>query len=117
MIINQITLSIASSVIFLLGVVSRRYGLASLMVMVALLVHICLSQAEDPFPYGCFFSIVVFCVLMILYGKASGKGSPIYQYSPYNPQNRLPVKWRFALLILAIVSTLITVVSLLLEER
>lgn len=115
--INQLTLSIASFVIFILGVVSRRYGVTSVMVMVTLLVHICLSQADDPFPYGCLLSITTFIVLLILHGKASGKSSLLYRYSPYNPNSRIPVVWKLAILLLSIIFILIAVIGFLLEKR
>lgn len=107
MVISELTLGIASFAIFILGVVLRRYGVASVMAILTLVARICLSQVEAPFPYGCLLSIIAFIVLLILHGKANGKRSPLYQYSPYNPNSRLSVKLKLALLMLALIVTLL----------
>lgn len=110
--IRELFLSLISFAIFIWGVATKRNGTASIIIMFALIVSICLSQSEVPFPYGCLLSIVTFVASLILHGKANGKSSPLFMYSPYNPNGRLPPKLKLALLILAIIVTLTTVIGL-----
>ena len=113
--IRELILSLISFAIFIWGLTTKYYGTASIIIMFALIVGICLSQTEIPFPYGCFLSIVLFIVLLILHGKASGKKSPLFMYSPYNSNSKLPSKLKLALLILAIIVTLITGIGLMVK--
>ncbi len=109
---RELFLSLISFAIFTWGIATKRYGTASIIIMFALMVSICLSQSEIPFPYGCLLSIVLFIVSLIMHGRAIGKNSPLFLYSPYNPNSKLPPKLKLALLILAIIVTLTTVIGL-----
>ena len=47
---------------------------------------------------------------------SSGKQSPLYQYSPYNPNSRMPLRVKFIILAVAVFVTLITILSLLVSD-
>lgn len=113
MITNDLMISIVSLSIFTLGTLSRRFGTAALSVMVVLVIDICFFKVDNPFPYGCVISIGAFVTLIVLHGKYCGKRSPIYQYNPYNPHSRLPIRIRLFLLVLGVITALITALVLL----
>lgn len=113
--IRELFLSLISFAIFIWGVATKRYGTGSIIIMLALIVSICLPQSEIPFPYGCLLSIVLFIVSLILHGKASGKRSHLFMYSPYNPNSKLSPNLKLALLILAIIVTLMTSIGFMIK--
>lgn len=108
---GELVLCIVSLCIFILGIASRRFGLASLLIISALIIGIGVLDADNPFPYGCIVSIILFVASVILHGKVCGKKSPIYQYSPYNPDGRLTIRTKLLLLMLAAIAALITALS------
>ena len=116
MITNDLMSSIVSLSIFILGVATRRYGLAGLLVMLTLLIDICVTHADNPFPYGSVVSIALFVALIICHGKSTGKQSPLYQYSPYTPNSRMPTRIKLLLLLVAAFATLVAILSLLLDK-
>ncbi len=116
MITNDLMLSIVSLSFFILGIATRRYGLAGLLVMLALIINSCVSHTDNPFPYGSVVSIALFVALLICHGKSSGKQSPLYQYSPYNPNSQMPLRVKFIILAVAVFVTLITILSLLVSD-
>ena len=115
MITNELIICTASLTIFILGILTRRFGTASVLVMLSLTIGICLSGNDSVFPYGCVTAILLFVALIVLHGKSTGKKSPFYRYNPYNPNSQLPPKIKLTLLILGIITALITVLSLILE--
>ena len=116
MITNDLMLSIVSLSFFILGIATRRYGLAGLLVMLALIINSCVSHTDNPFPYGSVVSIALFVALLICHGKSSGKQSPLYQYSPYNPYSRMPTRIKLLLLLVAVFATLVAILSLLFDK-
>ena len=111
MINHNLLICIVSFAIFLLGLATRRFGLSAILIMLSLVIAIFLSDDEVPFPYGCVVSIFLFVAAIVLHGKSAGKNSLLYQYSPYNPNGRLPIKMRLVLLMLGAIVALTTLLA------
>ena len=117
MISSDFVQSIVTLLIFLGGVLSKRHGTASFLVMIAFVLNLCFSENDRPFPYGSFVSIVCFVVLLILHGRLKGGNSLLYKYNPYNPNSYLSPRIRYLLLMIATIASLATVVVLMLERK
>jgi hypothetical protein len=101
---GELILCISCTLVFLLGLLTRRFGTAGGVVLLLLLVNICISSPDSRTPYGSVLSIILFTTLIVLHSKSHGKKSPLYRYNPYNSQSELPKFIRVFLLMLAVVT-------------
>lgn len=106
---GELILCISCTLVFLLGLLTRRFGTAGGVVLLLLVANICISSPDSRAPYGSVLSIILFTTLIVLHSKSHGQKSPLYRYNPYNSQSELPKFIRVFLLMLAVVTTFIAI--------